>query len=73
MATATRKKSSNGRKRRNGSKPTPDLMGTLAKRGPGRPPKPAPTALEIADAIEKHTDEYAKNMRAVVAILRGEV
>jgi hypothetical protein len=67
MATATRKRSNN-RTRRNGSKPTPDLMSTL-KRGPGRPPKPAPTASQIADEIEEHI----KNLRAVVAILRGEV
>jgi hypothetical protein len=57
----------NGRKSGNGS--TPDLMGALKpKRSPGRPPKPAPTALQIADSFETE----AKKLQGVADILRGK-
>lgn len=51
------------------SKTTPDLMGTMAKRGPGRPKKPAPTASQIADALETE----AKRLKGVADTLRGKV
>lgn len=65
MQTKTRNGSTNGR-----SRTTPDLLGALKpKRGPGRPPKPAPTALEIADSFEAE----AKRLQGVADILRGKV
>ena len=47
-------------------KTTPDLLGSL-KRGPGRPPRPAMNALQIADCFEAE----AKKLQAVADILRG--
>lgn len=58
-------KSRNGGRKK--STPTPDLMGTLKKRGPGRPPKPAPTADQIADSLEAHANQLlviAKDLRS---------
>lgn len=60
-------KSRNGGRKTRGK--TPDLMGTLKKpkRGPGRPPKPAPTADQIADSLEAHANQLlviAKDLRS---------
>lgn len=64
MATQTRKRSSSRKK----SKATPDLIGALGKRGPGRPRKPGPTALQIAEEFEAE----ATRLQGVAKILRGE-
>lgn len=58
-------------KTKNGnSKPTPDLLGTLGKRGPGRPKKqPTRNASQIADSLETE----AKRLQGAADILRGKV
>lgn len=58
-------KSKNGR-----GKTTPDLLGTMGKRGPGRPKKVVPTrtAAEIADSLEAQ----AKQLQGAADILRGK-
>lgn len=61
-------KSRNGGRKNTNRKPTPDLIGALGKkRGPGRPPKPAPTADQIADSIEAEV----KKLQGLADILRG--
>lgn len=55
--------------RNNSRRTTPELRDILGtKRGPGRPPKPAPTAVQIADEFEAE----AKRLQGLADILRGK-
>lgn len=60
-------KSRNGGRENRGK--TPDLIGALGKRGPGRPKnQPTPTAEQIADSIEAEV----KKLQGLADILRGK-